>query len=76
MRAIMYRLKWEKYPNEPDKIMLPCEHFDLIGGSGTGGYAYPALFNQYSNIEQFDCYHVSEATLVSGGGHRRVLHYY
>jgi hypothetical protein len=37
MRTIMHRLKWEKYPNEPDKVMLPSEHFDLIGGSETGG---------------------------------------
>ena len=37
MESVMHRLKWEKYPSEPDKIMLPCEHFDLIGGSGTGG---------------------------------------
>jgi patatin-like phospholipase/acyl hydrolase len=59
MRAIMYRLKWEKYPNEPDKIMLPCEHFDLIGGSGTGGYAYLSVSNQRSHTEQFDCHHVS-----------------
>ena len=38
MGAIMYRLQCDRYPNDPDKIMLPCEHFDLIGGTGTGGY--------------------------------------
>jgi hypothetical protein len=38
MGAIMYRLQCDKYPNDPDKIILPCEHFDLIGGTGTGGY--------------------------------------
>jgi len=43
MRAIMDRLRYEKYPDEPEKIMLPCEHFDLIGGSGTGGYARIAI---------------------------------
>lgn len=37
MRAIMHQLVWDKYPNEPDKVMLPCEYFDLIGGSDTGG---------------------------------------
>ena len=37
MGAIMHRLRWKKYPNEVERIMLPCEHFDLIGGSGTGG---------------------------------------
>jgi hypothetical protein len=37
MGAIMDRLKHEKYPNDWEKTMLPCEHFDLIAGSGTGG---------------------------------------
>jgi hypothetical protein len=37
MDHIMRELNKDRYPNEPDKIMLPCEHFDLMGGSGTGG---------------------------------------
>jgi hypothetical protein len=37
MGAIMYRLQCDIYPNNPDKMILPCEHFDLIGGTGTGG---------------------------------------
>jgi hypothetical protein len=36
----MHRLQCDRYPNDPDKIILPCEHFDLIGGTGTGGWAY------------------------------------
>jgi hypothetical protein len=34
---IMHQLNFERYPNEPNKIILPCDHFDLMGGSGTGG---------------------------------------
>lgn len=33
----MHRVKCDEYPNEPDKVVLPCEYFDLIGGSDTGG---------------------------------------
>jgi hypothetical protein len=35
--AIMHRLKYDRYSNDSEKIMLPCEHFDLMGGSGSGG---------------------------------------
>jgi len=38
MQTIMHRLRFEKYPNEPDRVMFPCEHLDMIGGSDTGGY--------------------------------------
>ncbi|KIM28745.1 hypothetical protein M408DRAFT_329205 [Serendipita vermifera MAFF 305830] len=37
MKELMTRLKVQKYPNNPEKIMLPCEEFDMIGGSDTGG---------------------------------------
>jgi hypothetical protein len=37
MGQIMHQLNYERHSEEPDKIMLPCEHFDRIGGSGTGG---------------------------------------
>jgi patatin-like phospholipase/acyl hydrolase len=37
MGHIMHRLQCDRYPDDPDKIILPCEHFDLIGGTGTGG---------------------------------------
>jgi hypothetical protein len=33
----MHQLSYDRFPMESDKIMLPCEHFDLMGGSGTGG---------------------------------------
>jgi hypothetical protein len=44
MQTIMYRLRFETYPDEPDRVMLPCEHFDMIGGSETGGYVSFNLF--------------------------------
>ncbi|KIM19889.1 hypothetical protein M408DRAFT_54713, partial [Serendipita vermifera MAFF 305830] len=37
MRNIMYRLNWDRNPNGFDQSVLPCEYFDLIGGSDTGG---------------------------------------
>jgi hypothetical protein len=37
MRNIMQRIQYDTYPNDPDKTILPCEYFDLIGGSDTGG---------------------------------------
>lgn len=41
MSNIMHRLNWEHEIDESDEHKLPCEHFDLIGGSGTGGLALP-----------------------------------
>ena len=37
MRDLMFHMRTNKYPNQPDKVMLPCEYFDLMGGSGFGG---------------------------------------
>ncbi|KIM23655.1 hypothetical protein M408DRAFT_252702 [Serendipita vermifera MAFF 305830] len=36
MSNIMHRLNWKMHPNNSEAI-LPCQHFDLMGGSGTGG---------------------------------------
>ena len=40
MRDIMHRLQCDEYPNDPDKVVLPCERFDLIGGSDIGGWVF------------------------------------
>jgi hypothetical protein len=32
------RLQGDLYPGDPDKVVLPCECFDLMGGSDTGAY--------------------------------------
>ncbi|KIM27399.1 hypothetical protein M408DRAFT_169603 [Serendipita vermifera MAFF 305830] len=37
MNNIMYRLNWDDEEDESERPTLPCEHFDLMGGSGTGG---------------------------------------
>jgi hypothetical protein len=34
----MHLIREKEYPGEPGKEMLPCEWFDLIAGSDTGGY--------------------------------------
>ncbi|PVF91619.1 FabD/lysophospholipase-like protein, partial [Serendipita vermifera] len=36
-RNIMHRIQCDTFPEEPDKMILPCEYFDLMGGSDTGG---------------------------------------
>jgi hypothetical protein len=36
MDNTILRLQHDLYPNDPDKVLLPCECFDLMGGSDTG----------------------------------------
>ena len=37
MKIIMHQLNWDSGSDESAEGMLPCERFDLLGGSGTGG---------------------------------------
>jgi hypothetical protein len=37
LKGIMDRIQFDVYPEDPDKIVLPCDYFDLIGGIDTGG---------------------------------------
>jgi hypothetical protein len=37
MRNIMHRLNWDSELDGSNAGRLPCEYFDLMGGSGTGG---------------------------------------
>ena len=37
MRNIMHRLNWDNESEESNGGILPCQYFDLMGGSGTGG---------------------------------------
>ncbi|PVF94461.1 TPR-like protein [Serendipita vermifera] len=37
LRNIMHRIQCDTFPEDPDKTILPCEYFDLMGGSDTGG---------------------------------------
>ena len=44
---------------ETDALPLPCDYFDLIGGTSTGGYVIPTLlccsFSSYNPNEKFNC---------------------
>lgn len=37
MESLMNRIRKKLYPNNPEKVVLPCEMFDMMGGSDTGG---------------------------------------
>ncbi|PVG02351.1 hypothetical protein CPB86DRAFT_725334 [Serendipita vermifera] len=37
LRNIMHRLRFDLNRGDPDRIMRPCEYFDIMGGSDTGG---------------------------------------
>ncbi|PVG02910.1 hypothetical protein CPB86DRAFT_859145 [Serendipita vermifera] len=37
LRSVMHKVQCDSYPNEPDKVILPCEYFHMMGGSDTGG---------------------------------------
>lgn len=34
---LIYRLEYDYNPDDSDKEILPCECFDMMGGSDTGG---------------------------------------
>ncbi|KIM28212.1 hypothetical protein M408DRAFT_144526 [Serendipita vermifera MAFF 305830] len=37
MRDVMHYIKTTRFPNEPEKLILPSDYFDLIAGCGLGG---------------------------------------
>jgi hypothetical protein len=37
METAIHRMKYDLYPDDPDKILLPYECFDMMGGSDMGG---------------------------------------
>ncbi|KIM24749.1 hypothetical protein M408DRAFT_331585 [Serendipita vermifera MAFF 305830] len=49
MDGIMHRLTWD---NESNGNGLPCDHFDLIGGSGTGGLIAILLTKLRMSVEE------------------------
>jgi hypothetical protein len=44
MDNTILRLQNDLYPDDPDKVLLPCECFDLMGGSDTGACV---LYHKY-----------------------------
>ncbi|KIM23100.1 hypothetical protein M408DRAFT_332561 [Serendipita vermifera MAFF 305830] len=51
MENIMHRLMWDIKPTESDKTLLPCDYFDLIGGSDTGGLLVIMLVRLRMSLE-------------------------
>ncbi|KAG8815596.1 hypothetical protein FRC17_000656, partial [Serendipita sp. 399] len=48
----MYRIQYDEYPNDPDKIILPCDYFDLCGGSDAGGIIVMMLVKLRMSVEE------------------------
>lgn len=39
---------------DPDHPPKPCDYFDMIAGTGTGGYVFPSLPSVRRNIQLTD----------------------
>ncbi|KAG9032348.1 hypothetical protein FS842_004100 [Serendipita sp. 407] len=50
--SIMYRIQYDEYPDDPDKVILPCDYFDLCGGSDAGGIIVTMLFKLRMSVEE------------------------
>ncbi|KAG8771761.1 hypothetical protein FRC16_005848, partial [Serendipita sp. 398] len=48
----MYRIQYDEYPDDPDKVILPCDYFDLCGGSDAGGIIVTMLFKLRMSVEE------------------------
>lgn len=48
LQELMLKLFVEMHGRAPklEEIPKPCDHFDLIGGTGTGGYVLYACYNK------------------------------
>jgi hypothetical protein len=38
LETAMHRIQYDHYPDDPDAVVLPCECFDMMGGSDMGGW--------------------------------------
>ncbi|KAG8804310.1 hypothetical protein FRB91_003936 [Serendipita sp. 411] len=50
--SIMCRIQYDEYPDDPDKVILPCDYFDLCGGSDAGGLIVILLIKLRLSIEE------------------------
>jgi hypothetical protein len=64
LKRLMSELKTMKYPEEPEKVMLPCKEFSMIGGRGAGGYVLGIGLECISNLPQSFCDNACETTHV------------
>ena len=42
LEEVMHRIKWRRISKK--HTSLPCNYFDLIGGTSTGGFVSPVIF--------------------------------
>jgi hypothetical protein len=46
----MHRIQWSTNPEDPETVILPCDYFDLIGGTDTGGLDAHVCFSHGVNL--------------------------
>jgi hypothetical protein len=68
MDNTIVRLQHDLYPNDPDKVLLPCECFDLMGGSDTGAAIVIMLSKLRMSVEDTteEFYRICNEIYVSG----------
>ncbi|PVG01551.1 TPR-like protein [Serendipita vermifera] len=52
LKGLMDRVQFDMYPEDMDKVVLPCDYFDLIGGSDTGGLISIMLSVLHMSVEE------------------------
>ena len=58
LKAVMMRIKDDLVKSgelaKTDELPLPCDYFDLIGGTSTGGYGYSSYIYYARGIIEFE----------------------
>ncbi|KAG8829405.1 hypothetical protein FRC17_006647 [Serendipita sp. 399] len=78
----MYRIQYDRYPDDPDNVILPCDYFDLCGGSDAGGIIVIMLIKLRMSVEETStefgemCRHVYEPANLTAGERTRRLRAY